>query len=107
MASPATAFASNVLPVPGGPTNRTPLGILAPSFWNFLGFFKKSISSDTSSFSSFKPATSENLTLPPSADNLALLLPKSIDPLLVLAILIKMKYVAPTKTTKGTTLIRM
>ena len=28
--SPATAFASKVLPVPGGPTNRTPFGILAP-----------------------------------------------------------------------------
>ena len=31
-ASPATAFASKVLPVPGGPTRRAPLGILAPSF---------------------------------------------------------------------------
>ena len=29
-ASPATAFASKVLPVPGGPTNRAPLGIVAP-----------------------------------------------------------------------------
>ena len=30
-AVPATAFASSVLPVPGGPTSSTPLGILAPS----------------------------------------------------------------------------
>ena len=30
-ASPATAFASNVLPVPGGPTRSTPFGILAPT----------------------------------------------------------------------------
>jgi|TARA_B110000285_G_scaffold134800_1_gene151077 hypothetical protein len=30
--SPATAFARRVLPVPGGPTNRAPLGTLAPSF---------------------------------------------------------------------------
>tara|TARA_B110000285_G_C14922370_1_gene513236 strand:- start:3 stop:221 length:219 start_codon:yes stop_codon:yes gene_type:complete len=30
--SPATAFASRVFPVPGGPTNSAPLGILAPSF---------------------------------------------------------------------------
>ena len=30
-ASPATARASSVLPVPGGPTSSTPLGILAPS----------------------------------------------------------------------------
>ena len=30
-ASPATALASKVLPVPGGPTRSKPLGILAPS----------------------------------------------------------------------------
>ena len=30
-ASPATAFASSVLPVPGGPTRSTPFGIRAPS----------------------------------------------------------------------------
>ena len=30
-ASPATARASNVLPVPGGPTNKTPDGIFAPN----------------------------------------------------------------------------
>ena len=29
-ASPATAFASKVLPVPGGPTNSAPFGSLAP-----------------------------------------------------------------------------
>ncbi len=31
LASPATALANKVLPVPGGPTSRTPLGILAPN----------------------------------------------------------------------------
>jgi hypothetical protein len=31
-ASPATAFAKRVLPVPGGPTSKAPLGTLAPSF---------------------------------------------------------------------------
>ena len=31
LASPAMARASSVLPVPGGPTNKTPLGILPPS----------------------------------------------------------------------------
>lgn len=41
-ASPAQAFASIVFPVPGGPDKRTPLGILAPSFLYFSGFFKKS-----------------------------------------------------------------
>ena len=32
LASPATALASKVLPVPGGPTISTPLGIFPPSF---------------------------------------------------------------------------
>ena len=31
-ASPATALANNVLPVPGGPTRRAPLGTRAPNF---------------------------------------------------------------------------
>ena len=31
-ASPATAFARRVLPVPGGPTKSTPFGILPPNF---------------------------------------------------------------------------
>ncbi len=31
-ASPATAFAKSVFPVPGGPTSKTPLGIFAPRF---------------------------------------------------------------------------
>ena len=61
-ASPATAFASNVLPVPGGPNNKTPLGTLAPISLYFLGFFKKSIISTSSSFSSSHPATSLNVT---------------------------------------------
>lgn len=30
-ASPATALANKVLPVPGGPIRRAPLGIFAPS----------------------------------------------------------------------------
>ena len=32
-ASPATARASSVLPVPGRPESSTPLGIRPPSFW--------------------------------------------------------------------------
>ena len=31
-ASPATALASNVFPVPGGPISKAPFGILPPSF---------------------------------------------------------------------------
>ena len=41
-ASPATAFASSVFPVPGAPTSRAPLGIFPPSAVYFFGFFKKS-----------------------------------------------------------------
>ena len=41
-ASPATAFAKSVLPVPGGPTSSAPFGILAPSSVYLPGFFKKS-----------------------------------------------------------------
>ena len=42
-ASPATARASSVLPVPGGPNSSTPLGIFAPTAWNFSGFCRKSL----------------------------------------------------------------
>ena len=41
-ASPATAFASKVLPVPGGPTSKAPFGILPPSLVNFPGFLRNS-----------------------------------------------------------------
>ena len=37
LASPATAFANKVLPVPGGPTIKIPLGICAPISVNFFG----------------------------------------------------------------------
>ena len=62
LASPATALASNVLPVPGGPTSKTPFGILAPIFIKRPGFFKNSTTSSNSSFSSVSPATSLNVT---------------------------------------------
>ena len=42
-ASPATARASSVLPVPGGPYSSTPFGIDAPSAWNFFGFSRNSL----------------------------------------------------------------
>jgi len=38
----ATAFANNVLPVPGGPYNRTPFGGSIPSFENISGLFRGS-----------------------------------------------------------------
>ena len=37
LASPATALASMVLPVPGGPTSKIPLGMEAPASVYFLG----------------------------------------------------------------------
>ena len=57
-ASPATAFASSVFPVPGCPTKRAPLGILPPRMVYFCGFLRKSTISCTSSFAPSKPATS-------------------------------------------------
>ena len=61
-ASPATALASRVLPVPGGPTIKTPLGIFPPTLVNLLGSERKSTNSPTSSFASSTPATSSKVT---------------------------------------------
>ena len=44
-ASPATALASKVLPVPGGPTSNTPEGARAPSLLNFSGLLSSSCNS--------------------------------------------------------------
>jgi hypothetical protein len=76
-ASPATARASSVLPVPGGPYRRTPFGILAPSAWNFFGFSRNSLISWSSSTASSHPATSLNVTFGESGDmRFARLFPK-------------------------------
>ncbi len=40
-ASPATARASSVLPVPGGPTSSTPFGIRPPRFVYFFGVLQE------------------------------------------------------------------
>ena len=63
-ASPAIALANKVLPVPGGPTSKAPLGILPPNLLNFLGSFKNSTISSTSSLASSTPATSLKVTFP-------------------------------------------
>ena len=63
-ASPATALARSVLPVPGGPTRRTPLGMRAPRAVYFCGFFRKSTTSTSSASASSTPATSSKVTLP-------------------------------------------
>ena len=62
LASPATARASRVLPVPGAPISSTPLGIRPPSFWNFWGSRRNSMISCSSSLASSTPATSLNVT---------------------------------------------
>ncbi len=71
-ASPATALASNVLPVPGSPNISTPLGILAPNFKNLKGFLRNSTISMRSLLASSRPATSANVTF------LLLILPISL-----------------------------
>ncbi len=62
LASPAIAFASSVLPVPGLPTISTPRGMRPPSFWNLPGSRRNSTSSLTSSLASSQPATSAKVT---------------------------------------------
>ena len=61
-ASPATARASSVLPVPGRPASSTPRGIRPPSRWYFSGFLRKSTTSVSSRLDSSIPATSLNVT---------------------------------------------
>ena len=54
-ASPATARAISVLPVPGGPTSSTPRGMRAPSELNFSGYLRNSTTSWSSVFASSTP----------------------------------------------------
>jgi hypothetical protein len=61
-ASPATARASSVLPVPGWPLRSTPRGIFAPSRRYLSGCLRKSTISISSSSASSMPATSANVT---------------------------------------------
>ncbi len=62
-ASPATARARSVLPVPGGPMSSTPFGIRPPRRVNFFGSLRKEMISSSSSFDSSMPATSAKVTL--------------------------------------------
>ena len=57
-ASPASARASSVLPVPGGPTISTPCGGRAPTLAKPAGFFRKLTISASSLLGSSCPATS-------------------------------------------------
>ena len=58
----ATALASSVLPVPGGPCSRMPRGTRAPSLRKRLGSRRNSTTSRSSSFDSSTPATSSQRT---------------------------------------------
>ena len=60
-ASPATARASSVLPVPGGPTSRIPFGMRAPSRPNDVGSRRKATTSCSSNFASSTPEAAETL----------------------------------------------
>ena len=62
-ASPATARASRVLPVPGGPKSSTPLGMRAPMAWKRAGSWRNSLISWSSSTASSHPATSAKVTV--------------------------------------------
>ena len=78
-ASPATARASSVLPVPGGPTSSTPRGMRAPSEAKRSGNLRNSTTSCSSSLASSAPATSLNVTVGRLAvTSRALLLPNDI-----------------------------
>ena len=109
-ASPAVAFARRVLPVPGGPSNSTPFGILAPSCIYFLGSFRKSTISSSSSFSSSKPATLEKSMFLISTTIFARLFPKFAifpPPPLALAFIIIMTTRTTTPSSSiGTMVVR-
>ena len=80
-ASPATARAISVLPVPGGPTSSTPFGIRPPSREYSSGFFRNSTTSASSALASSTPATSEKRVLTSvSTKTFALLLPMARSP---------------------------
>ena len=50
-----------VLPVPGGPTSKTPFGISPPSRWKRSGWRRNSIISSSSVFAPWAPATSSKV----------------------------------------------
>ena len=69
LASPATARASSVLPVPGGPTISTPRGTIAPTRVYRSGLRRKSTTSAISDLAPSYPATSANVVLGRSSSN--------------------------------------
>ncbi len=79
-ASPATARASSVLPVPGGPTSSTPRGTCAPSRPKAAGLRRNATTSRSSALASSTPATSLKVMGTRSAYTRAPLRPKPSTP---------------------------
>ena len=105
-ASPATARAMSVLPVPGGPTSSTPRGIRAPSELNFSGNLRNSTTSWSSVLASSTPATSANVTTVLLPRNMrARLLPNEIAWLLVPWAWRIMKKMKPPMMSSGIRLV--
>ena len=101
-ASPATARASSVLPVPGGPTSSTPFGIRPPRLVYFFGVFRNSTTSRSSSRASSTPATSTNRVFTSSsAKTLALLRANDMTPPSAPFMRRKKKPQMPTKKSSG------
>ena len=101
-ASPATALAISVFPVPGGPTNNAPFGSFAPISVYLAGQFKKSITSSNDSLASSCPATSLNVTpISFSTYTLALFLPMEPIPPPILPILLKTIFHIKNKSNSG------
>src|SRR5919204_7070941 len=104
LASPATARASSVLPVPGGPTSNTPLGMRPPSAVYFFGVFRNSTISLSSCSASSTPATSAKLTFTSSsAKTRCLLRANDITPPSAPLILRKKKLQMPNSSSSGST----
>ena len=100
------------MPVPGGPTRRTPLGIRAPNWVYWAGWRRKSTTSASSSFSSSAPATSLKVTVRPvSARVRARALPnwaaEGPPPPPPWARRKKRKYISRDMTTRMITQVRM
>ena len=58
--SPASAFASSVFPVPGGPTSNTPRGAAAPSLAYWAGLCMKAFTRFSAALASSLPMASAN-----------------------------------------------
>src|SRR5205085_7478573 len=101
-ASPATARASSVLPVPGGPTSSTPFGMRPPSAVYFFGVFRNSTISLSSSSASSTPATSSKLTFTSSSENTRCLLrANDITPPSAPLMRLKKKVQTPKSSSSG------